>query len=50
MDTQDNYGMDVIQAGSLRRLVEIVNDNGIMKEDIVHIHHDGEVFFLLYYK
>lgn len=43
-------GMSCIQANSLRKLVDTVNDNGIMKEDIVQIIKDEETFFLLYYK
>lgn len=45
-----DYGMAVLQARSLRELVERVNDNGIMKEDIVDIIGGDEGFFLLYYK
>lgn len=44
------YGMAVLQANSLRELVDKVNDNGIMKEDIVKIVGDAENYFLLYYK
>ena len=44
------YGMEVLQANSLRELVDKVNDNGVMKEDIVKIMRDNENYFLLYYK
>ena len=46
----DDYGMAVLQAHSLRNLVEQVNEKGIMKEDIVKVFKEEETFFLLYYK
>ena len=49
-DGNYQYGMEVIQASSLRELVEKVNDKGVMKEDIVDFVKDEENFFLLYYR
>lgn len=50
MEQEDrDYGMRVLQATSLRSLVEQVNDKGIIKEDIVYIHKSEGTFFLLYY-
>lgn len=47
----------VIQARSLREIVEAINNNNkvnvgreILKEDIVQILKDDETFFFLYYK
>ena len=49
-DEDSQYGMDVLQARSLRELVEKVNEKGVMKEDIVEIIREEDGFFLLYYK
>jgi hypothetical protein len=47
---QDDYGMDCIQAHSMRDLVAQVNNKGIAKEDIVQIVTLDDTLFLLYYK
>lgn len=47
---EDCGGLTVIQAHSIRSLVEQANDAGVMKEDIVNILRDEENWFLLYYK
>ena len=50
MDESKSESMAVLQAYSLRTLVEQVNSNGIKKEDIVHITKESDTFFLLYYR
>lgn len=42
--------MTVMQAQSLRKLVDMVNDENIQKDDIVELFHDEEGFILIYYK
>lgn len=56
MTTYTKTKLDVIQASSLRELVETVNrindssPSKILKDDIVNIFTDDGTFFLLYYK
>ena len=42
--------MAVLQAYSMRNLVEQVNKNEIQKEDIVQLVKEHDTFFLIYYK
>lgn len=41
---------DVLIAGTIRELVDIINSNNIKKDNIVTILPQGENFFLIYYK
>lgn len=54
---QENYveyssypGMCVLQAHTLRNLVDMANNEGILKDDIVGVIQEEGTFFLLYYK
>lgn len=42
--------LTVLQAGSLRKLIEQANERHILKDDIVQVIKNEETFFLLYYK
>lgn len=42
--------LSVLQAHSLRELVDQANDQGVLKEDIVNVLQDEGTWFLLYYK
>lgn len=56
MSTYKKEKLGVVQAASLRELVEKVNKNNeespskILKEDIVYLSHKEGDWFLLYYK
>lgn len=56
MDKTVKQELSVLQAHSLRELIEMVNrinttsDNQILREDIVEIREDLGTFFLIYYK
>lgn len=45
-----NKTMDVLQAYSLRDLIQEVNKASIQKEDIVKVFENDNGYFLLYYK
>jgi hypothetical protein len=42
--------MAVLQAYSMRNLVDQVNKNEIQKEDIVNLIKEHDTFFLIYYR
>ena len=50
MENKEDKHLVVLQAHSLRDLVQAINDIGIQKEDIVTILDKEEGYFLLYYK